>query len=512
MSQLVTGEAVVLQVRIARMPTRSLAIAIDVILQLIVLGLLLATLLVFLIQDASPALAVAVVIFVVLLVMIGYPVLMETLTRGRTLGKMALGLRVVRDDGSSIRFRQAFVRALLWLFVDFAPWFACCPGIVASVMNKQGKRIGDMVAGTVVIRERHQSMPSPPLFVPGPLVQWAQSLELSRLGDDLANTSREYLARYTELEPAAREAIGNALAFRVGEVTAPAPPIRISAPAFLSAVLAERRRRELARLATQQSAYAPNPYGTTGPFAHPSPYGGQPGPYGGHAGPYGQPGTYGQPGPYGGQPGPYGGQPGPYGQPGTYGQPGPYGSQPGPHSGPASPYGAQPGTYGQPGPYGQPSPYGAQPGQYGQPAPNGGQPGSYGQPEPYRQPSQYGTQPGQDGGQARPYGTQPRQDGGQPDQDGTQAGPYGGQPGQDRTPPGRYGIQDDTQAGRYGTPPGQDGTQPRQDGAQPGRPDDRPAPDGVPEQPGARRQDDDSDPTTNADGWQAPGGPPNQWF
>ena len=172
MSQLVTGEAVVLQVRIARMPTRALACAIDVVLQGIVLVVLISLLAGFLIGgQASEALAAALIFIVVLLVVIGYRVVMETLTRGRTLGKMVLGLKVVRDDGSSIRFRQALVRALLWFFVDFAPWFAACPGIVASLMNKQGKRFGDMVSGTVVIRERHQPMASPPLFVPGHLVQ-----------------------------------------------------------------------------------------------------------------------------------------------------------------------------------------------------------------------------------------------------------------------------------------------------------------------------------------------------
>jgi uncharacterized RDD family membrane protein YckC len=293
-SQLVTGEAVVLQVRIARMPTRALACAIDVVIQGIVLTVLFTTLFGFLLTGASEALGVALVFVVLLLVLVGYRVVMETLTRGRTLGKMMLGLKVVRDDGSSIRFRHALVRTLLWLFVDFAPWFAASPGIVASLMNKQGKRIGDIVAGTVVIRERHQPMASPPLFVPGHLVQWAQSLELSRLSDELANTSREYLARYSELEPAARIALGDALAYRVGGVTAPAPPIQISSPAFLSAVLAERRRRELARLAQGPKyaahtgpfghAYAPpNPYGA---LPAPTPYGGPPSPYSGPRAPY----------------------------------------------------------------------------------------------------------------------------------------------------------------------------------------------------------------------------------
>jgi uncharacterized RDD family membrane protein YckC len=290
-SQLVTGEAVVLQVRIARMPTRALACAIDVLLQGIVLVVLIALLAGFLFgSDTSEALAVALIFIVVLLVVVGYRVVMETLTRGRTLGKMVLGLKVVRDDGSSIRFRHALVRTLMWFFVDFAPWFAACPGIVASLMNKQGKRVGDMVAGTVVIRERQQPMASPPLFVPGHLVQWAQSLELSQLSDELANAARDYLSRYTELLPEAQHALGEALAARVAAVIAPAPPTGLIAPAYLSAVLAERRRRELHRLATRRpthtgpfappqygTPYSPSPYGVPpGPFAPPSPYGALP--------------------------------------------------------------------------------------------------------------------------------------------------------------------------------------------------------------------------------------------
>ncbi|NOL44880.1 RDD family protein [Kribbella sandramycini] len=266
------------------MPTRALACAIDVLVQGMALGLILSLVFGFLIgTDSSESLAAALIILTVLLVVVGYRLVMETLTRGRTLGKYILGLKVVRDDGSSIRFRHALVRTLMWFFVDFAPWFAASPGIVASLMNKEGKRIGDMVAGTVVIRERHQPMASPPLFVPSQLVQWAQSLELSQLPDDLANTARDYLARFVELDVAARAALGETLAFRFSELTAPAPPQPMIAPAFLSAVLAERRRRELIRLATARPAAtgpfaAPtNPYAVpAGPFAPPSPYGAVP--------------------------------------------------------------------------------------------------------------------------------------------------------------------------------------------------------------------------------------------
>ncbi|MEV0793344.1 RDD family protein [Kribbella sp. NPDC050459] len=338
MSQLVTGEAVVLQVRIARMPTRALACAIDMLLQGIVLSVLIALLAGFLFgSEVSEALAGALIFVVVLLVVVGYRVVMETLTRGRTLGKMVLGLKVVRDDGSSIRFRHALVRTLMWFFVDFAPWFAACPGIVASLMNKQGKRIGDMVSGTVVIRERNQPMASPPLFVPGHLVQWAQSLELSRLSDELANAARDYLARFTELLPGPQYALGEALAARVAAVIAPAPPTQVIAPAYLSAVLAERRRRELQRLSTHR----PVP---TGPFPATSPYPPAPSPYGPAAptSPYGATQSYGP-----GAPAPapaYGVPAGPFAPPSPYGALPPAPPPPGLFAPPAPPTQSRPAT------------------------------------------------------------------------------------------------------------------------------------------------------------------------
>ncbi len=146
------------------------------------------------------------------------------------------------------------------------------------------------------------------VFLASAVVIWVAGVELSRFTDDLANTSREYLSRWTELEPTARDAIGSALAARVGAVIAPLPPAPMSPPAYLSAVLAERRRRELAKMATDRpnlGVYAPQTPGTYGP-----------------AGPFGRPSVYGNPSnpgtpPYGAQP-----QPAPYaGRPGQYGVP-----------------------------------------------------------------------------------------------------------------------------------------------------------------------------------------------
>jgi uncharacterized RDD family membrane protein YckC len=114
---MVTGDAVLLDLRPARIPTLMLATAIDLTL---IAGI--AYLYGFIIGEigGSPARVNAVTIAGALIVMFGYPIGTETLTRGRTLGTWALGLRVVRDDGGAIRFRQALLRGLAFWAVDFA--------------------------------------------------------------------------------------------------------------------------------------------------------------------------------------------------------------------------------------------------------------------------------------------------------------------------------------------------------------------------------------------------------
>ena len=107
---------------------------------------------------------------------VGYPLLWETLTRGRSPGKYAMGLRVVRTDGGPIVFRHALARALAGFIVDFGllSLFTGLIGIVVSASTARGQRIGDLLAGTVVVRERLprtglESLPPPD---PG-LAAWA---------------------------------------------------------------------------------------------------------------------------------------------------------------------------------------------------------------------------------------------------------------------------------------------------------------------------------------------------
>ncbi len=241
MSELVTGEAVVLDLRLARLPTRALGFFFDAVVQLAlavggvyVVGRLVAT------TDA--ALARAVLLTTILLALVGYPTLVETLSRGRSLGKLILGLRVVRDDGGPTGFRHALTRALAGLFVDF--WLTFGAGaVICSMLNKDSKRLGDLLAGTVVIKERTAARVTAPLPMPPPLEAWARGLDLTQLPDDLALAARTYLGRLPTLTPTVRDTMGQDLATSVAAYVSPAPPPGTPAWAYLQAVLAERRRR-----------------------------------------------------------------------------------------------------------------------------------------------------------------------------------------------------------------------------------------------------------------------------
>jgi uncharacterized RDD family membrane protein YckC len=240
----VTGDAVVLDVQIAQLPVRALSAMIDctVVVVAYIVGVLLWSIT---LTQFDTALSAAVLIIFTVLALVGYPIAFETATRGRSLGKMALGLRVVSEDGGPERFRQALFRALagvieIWTFVGG-------PAVICSLLSPTGKRIGDVFAGTVVITERGPRMAPPPLMPPQ-LAWWASSLQLSGLGADKAELARQFLSRASQLDTQVRDQ----MAYRItGEVVAqisPPPPPGTPPQLVLAAVLAERHRRELARL------------------------------------------------------------------------------------------------------------------------------------------------------------------------------------------------------------------------------------------------------------------------
>ncbi|MFE0766599.1 RDD family protein [Streptomyces smyrnaeus] len=242
MSELVTGDGVVLGLRPARLPSRALAICVDLLLAWgIYLALSLALLTAVSSLDVAALAAVQVGLF--LLVLVGVPIAVETLTGGRSVGKMAAGLRVVRDDGGPIRFRHALVRGALGV-VEIQLLF----GLVAcmtSLVSERGRRLGDVFAGTLVVRERLPAAQE--MFVPPP-PQWLgeqfAELDLSRVPDSLWLAVRQFLLRAGQLDPAVRHTMGEQLANDVRAWVGTSAPYGVPAADYLAGVVAERRRRE----------------------------------------------------------------------------------------------------------------------------------------------------------------------------------------------------------------------------------------------------------------------------
>lgn len=277
---IVTGEAVALELRPARLPSRLLAAGIDLAAQTVVLIALLTILGAAFAGSGGidQASGYALVIALLVTCLLGYPVAMTVLARGRTLGKLALGLRVVRSDGGPVLFRQVFVRELVGLVVEKPGLLLGLPAVVVALAREDGRRLGDLAAGTLVVSERITGRVLPPVAMPPPLAGWAAALDLSRLTDATALRARQVLLRAHDLRPEAREAVGGRLVAEVAAAVGPVPP---GAPgwAFLAAVLAERRRRDEIRLAERARAAARVPGQVQAGYAAPPPPGGfgQPG-------------------------------------------------------------------------------------------------------------------------------------------------------------------------------------------------------------------------------------------
>src|SRR5215510_10122974 len=98
--------------------------------------------------------ATALMILVVFLLFWGYFTLFEALNTGRTPGKQALGIRVVMDTGRPINAGAAVVRNLVRLLDCYFPILPFLPALFMMFVNRSNKRLGDMAAGTIVVRDR----------------------------------------------------------------------------------------------------------------------------------------------------------------------------------------------------------------------------------------------------------------------------------------------------------------------------------------------------------------------
>lgn len=174
-----------------------------------------------------------------------WPLIIETLTHGRSIGKWLHGLQVVRDDGGVISFRHSLTRVIagileLWLtFGGIA--------LISSVFNNRAKRLGDFMAGTMVI-----AIPEPQHFpavlMPPDAQSWANNAQLVPLPTELSQRALMFLRNARQVSPLIRYDHALALSRELLTFVEPAPPEWLHPERFIAAVLVLNRDRDIQTL------------------------------------------------------------------------------------------------------------------------------------------------------------------------------------------------------------------------------------------------------------------------
>ena len=180
------------------------------------------------------------------------PLAVEALTRGSSLGKWAFSLRVVRDDGGPASLRHIFVRRLVGVIelVLFG-----LPALVSMFLTTRGKRLGDLAAGTIVVRQPTGAL-HPPLLMPPALAAWASTAVVLPVDRALRREALAFLRANAELAPAVRAAGGADLAERLRAYAETPVPAGAHPEQVIAAILVIERdkdwRRERTRVAATQ--------------------------------------------------------------------------------------------------------------------------------------------------------------------------------------------------------------------------------------------------------------------
>ena len=283
--RLVTPEAVVLSFETAGLGSRVLATLIDLLIQggVLFLGSL-ALALLSAATDGGSSDVVATVLLLLLVtgVLLGYPIAFESLWRGRTPGKAALGLRVVTTEGAPERFRHAAVRGFLALIDLWATTGAAA--VLSVLLTRDNQRLGDLAAGTLVIRERSGAGRPRAAAFPPPygLEAYTATLDVAGLTPDEYGAVRALLLRAPSLPPPVRAGLAAELAGTVAARMRHNPPPWLPPEAFLACVAAATQARsgpaapppgawsEAAAVWGRANAATPAPAGPPPPSAAPT--------------------------------------------------------------------------------------------------------------------------------------------------------------------------------------------------------------------------------------------------
>jgi len=162
------------------------------------------------VQAASPYFGIAVLL--TFAVVWSYFILLEWLGNGQTIGKRIFGLRVIADDGAPAGFIAVLVRNLVRV-VDFLPGFYGL-GLLAIVVSSRSQRLGDLAAGTFVVRAPRPQLDYFSLRTVTPLGAGAQ-VAVRALPGEAQRLVREFVAREGKLAPDHRARVARQLAERL---------------------------------------------------------------------------------------------------------------------------------------------------------------------------------------------------------------------------------------------------------------------------------------------------------
>lgn len=236
-----TPEGVELELTLAGVGSRFISALIDFLIEGALIGALSLVLLATLPQPLAAA-GIALGAFALIW---GYHVLFETLASGRSPGKRVAGLRVVRAGGAPVRLRASAVRNLIRI-VDLLPPVTYGVGATSILATARNQRLGDLAAGTLVVRVRRaadrDAAPASPPPQDSTSGEPAQDWDVSGVGEPELAPVRRFLERRHALEPAARARLAADLAARLRPRILGAPP-GLADEAFLEALVAAKRAR-----------------------------------------------------------------------------------------------------------------------------------------------------------------------------------------------------------------------------------------------------------------------------
>jgi uncharacterized RDD family membrane protein YckC len=208
----VTPEAVQLHADVAGVGSRTIALVVDTFLQ----GMVLLPVLFVSLGDGLGGTGEAVVIGIILFFVLWfYFPAFEWLWRGQTPGKRFQGIRVVRTDGQPVGLAPVLVRNLIRIIdVILLPFLA----LISMVITRRSQRLGDLAAGTMVVRERALPAPSAlplALGMTGSGYAPSPTLDTSGMTERDYTVLRTFLTRRTTLDWKARQQLAASLAARV---------------------------------------------------------------------------------------------------------------------------------------------------------------------------------------------------------------------------------------------------------------------------------------------------------